>query len=126
LQLSGYRNGLGGEQGETVAAEIVMNHSETLTLEDIRQYLAGRLARYKIPRLVYFSEQLPRTPTVKIPKFVLREMHSDNTSNATVAAFDGQPAKINLRPHGLSGICRERAHQAAIRSSRRRRQSHFR
>ena len=55
MQLSGYRDGLGSERSETVAAEIVMNYSETLTLEDIRQYLAGRLARYKIPRLVYSS-----------------------------------------------------------------------
>jgi feruloyl-CoA synthase len=65
--------------GETVAAEVVMKGSETLTPEDIRQYLESRLARYKIPRLVYFSEQLPRTPTGMIQKFVLREMHSADT-----------------------------------------------
>jgi feruloyl-CoA synthase len=68
--------------GETVAAEIVMKHSEALTLEDIRKYLEGRLARYKIPRLVYFSERLPRTRTGKVQKFLLREMHSDENSNA--------------------------------------------
>jgi feruloyl-CoA synthase len=59
--------------GETVAAEIVTNPSETLTLEDVSRYLEGRLARYKIPRLVYFSERLPHTPTGKVQKFVLRE-----------------------------------------------------
>jgi feruloyl-CoA synthase len=60
--------------GETVAAEIVTKPSETLTLEAVRRYLEGRLARYKIPRLVFFSERLPLTPTGKVQKFVLRKM----------------------------------------------------
>jgi feruloyl-CoA synthase len=59
--------------GETVAAEIVTKRTETLTLKDVRRYLESRLARYKIPRLVYFSERLPHTPTGKVQKFVLRE-----------------------------------------------------
>jgi feruloyl-CoA synthase len=59
--------------GETVAAEIVTKPLETVTLDDVRRYLESRLARYKIPRLVYFSERLPRTPTGKIQKFALRE-----------------------------------------------------
>jgi acyl-CoA synthetase (AMP-forming)/AMP-acid ligase II len=46
---------------------------ETLTHEDVSRYLEGRLARYKIPRLVYFSERLPHTPTGKVQKFLLRE-----------------------------------------------------
>jgi feruloyl-CoA synthase len=75
--------------GETVAADIVMKRSEALTPEDIRQYLESRLARYKIPRLIYFSERLPRTPTGKIQKFVLREMHSDDAFNATGHSTDG-------------------------------------
>jgi len=59
--------------GETVAAEIVTKPTETLTPEDVRRYLEGRLARYKIPRLIYFSKRLPHTPTGKVQKFVLRE-----------------------------------------------------
>jgi multidrug efflux pump subunit AcrB len=64
--------------GETVAAEIVTNPSEALTLEDVSRYLDGRLAKYKIPRLVYFSERLPHTPTDKVQKFLLRESRSKN------------------------------------------------
>jgi feruloyl-CoA synthase len=75
--------------GETVAAEIVMKQSETLAPEDIRQYLEDRLARYKIPRLVYFSERLPRTPTGKIQKFMLRQMHLDDKFDATGRGTDG-------------------------------------
>lgn len=60
--------------GETVAAEIVTKPAEALTLEAVTRYLEGRLAKYKIPRLVYFSERLPLTPTGKVQKFVLREM----------------------------------------------------
>lgn len=67
--------------GETVTAEIVLKHRETLTLDDVRQYLDSRLARYKIPRVVYFSDTLPRTPTGKVQKFVLRQMHRDGAAN---------------------------------------------
>ena len=40
--------------------------------ENLREYLGDKLAKYKIPREWVFHETLPRTPTGKLQKFLLR------------------------------------------------------
>jgi len=60
------------EWGETVAARIVPRPGETPTPEALAAYLAPRLARYKIPREFAFADALPRTPTGKLQKYLLR------------------------------------------------------
>ena len=45
------------------------------TIEDLTAFLAGRLAKYKIPREVRFVESLPRTPYGKVVKGELRERY---------------------------------------------------
>ena len=40
--------------------------------ELLREYLADKLAKYKIPREWIFAAALPRTPTGKLQKFMLR------------------------------------------------------
>ncbi len=44
--------------------------------EALQQFLADRLARYKIPREFVFAASLPRTPTGKLQKFLLRQERS--------------------------------------------------
>jgi feruloyl-CoA synthase len=61
------------EWGETVVAHIVPKAGSTLTPEAITAYLADKLAKYKIPREYVFAESLPRTPTGKLQKFLLRK-----------------------------------------------------
>jgi long-chain acyl-CoA synthetase len=43
------------------------------TQVEIIEYLRGRIAHYKCPRSVDFLEAIPRNPTGKILKRVLRE-----------------------------------------------------
>lgn len=59
--------------GESAAAIVVMNEGETATPEDIIRYCDGKLARYKIPRVVEFTDEIPRNPTGKILKRILRD-----------------------------------------------------
>ncbi|WP_439951774.1 AMP-binding enzyme, partial [Nocardia harenae] len=40
--------------------------------EELRGYLRERIAHYKVPRTVDFSDDLPRTPTGKLVKGKLR------------------------------------------------------
>jgi len=61
------------EWGETVIAFVVPREGAVLDAEPLRAFLATRLARYKIPREFIVCESLPRTPTGKIMKHVLRE-----------------------------------------------------
>ena len=60
------------EWGETVVARIVAKTGEGLTPEALAEFLAPRLARYKIPREFALVESLPRTPTGKLQKYLLR------------------------------------------------------
>lgn len=45
-----------------------------MTAEQLMEFLAARLGRYKMPRIIEFSEaELPKTGTGKIRKMVLKE-----------------------------------------------------
>ena len=60
--------------GEVPVAFVVRQPDQTVTQEMLVEHLAGRLARFKIPRAWYFqSEPLPKTGTGKIFKRQLRE-----------------------------------------------------
>ena len=61
------------EWGETVVAYIVAVPEKPLDADGIKRFLADRLARYKIPRDYIFAQTLPRTPTGKVMKHLLRE-----------------------------------------------------
>ena len=42
--------------------------------EDIQEFCRGKIARYKIPKYVFFIDQFPLTGSGKIQKFKLKEM----------------------------------------------------
>lgn len=69
------------EWGETVTALLVARAGRTIDAAGLQQFLASRLARYKIPRIVEVRDALPRTPTGKLLKHVMRaEPHVDPQS----------------------------------------------
>lgn len=59
--------------GEEVAAYIITKTGETLTAEDIKAYCRGRIARYKIPKYIFFVEDYPMTASGKIQKYKLKD-----------------------------------------------------
>ncbi|WP_442240211.1 class I adenylate-forming enzyme family protein [Rhodococcus sp. TAF43] len=61
------------EWGETVVAVVVPVEGRTLELEDLRAYLSDKLARYKMPRELVLVDTLPRNPSGKLTKHVLRD-----------------------------------------------------
>ncbi|MFB7374046.1 class I adenylate-forming enzyme family protein [Streptomyces sp. NPDC056222] len=58
--------------GETVVAVVVPREGAEPTLDELRAWLEPRIARYKIPRELVLRSQLPRTPSGKVTKHVLR------------------------------------------------------
>ncbi|CAK9136406.1 unnamed protein product [Ilex paraguariensis] len=62
--------------GETPCAFVSLKASakEKPTEKEIREYCRAKLPRFMVPRTVVFKEELPKTSTGKIQKFVLREM----------------------------------------------------
>ncbi|HET6706704.1 AMP-binding protein [Amycolatopsis sp.] len=61
------------EWGQRLAAYVVPRRGASLHAEDIRQYIHHRLARFAVPRDVYFVPDLPRNATGKILKRLLHD-----------------------------------------------------
>lgn len=63
-------------RGEVVVAFVVLNsqHSGTDDLADVlTQHVRGRLGKHAFPREVTFVDSLPKTPSGKIQRFLLRD-----------------------------------------------------
>jgi fatty-acyl-CoA synthase len=61
--------------GEVGKAFIVLKPGEMMGNGEIFEFLKGKMARYKIPKYVEYVEELPKTASGKIQKFILKEMH---------------------------------------------------
>ncbi|WP_404441861.1 AMP-binding protein [Sutcliffiella horikoshii] len=59
--------------GEQVAAFIKVKPGETLSSQEVKDYCAGKISKYKIPFYVEILEEYPMTASGKIQKFKLRE-----------------------------------------------------
>lgn len=59
--------------GEAVKAIIVVKPGEKLSEEELIEWCQGKIGRFKIPKAVIFTDAIPRTPTGKILKRVLRK-----------------------------------------------------
>lgn len=59
--------------GERVKAVLEISNQSTLTPDTVKAYLSDKLAKYKIPEIVEFMDQIPRNPTGKILKTELRD-----------------------------------------------------
>lgn len=60
-------------QGEIVKAKIVVKPGHEVSPESLRLFCRERLANYKVPRIVEIVDSLPKNPTGKILKRVLRD-----------------------------------------------------
>jgi fatty-acyl-CoA synthase len=60
--------------GEVPAAIVVLKPGESVTSEDLMAFLEQRLGKFKLPRIIEFSEDpLPKTGTGKIRKMIIKE-----------------------------------------------------
>ncbi len=64
------------ELGETVKAVVVLRGEEKAAEEEIISWCASRLDDYKVPKSVYIVDSLPKTPSGKVLKTVLRERYA--------------------------------------------------
>ncbi len=61
--------------GEEVAAAVRLKPEAQATMEELREFCQGKIARFKIPKYVRFIGEFPMTASGKIQKFKLREAH---------------------------------------------------
>ncbi len=75
--------GLADERwGEAVVAVCACAEGEALTLEELRDFAARSLARYKLPSRLHLVPALPRNPAGKVLKFELRKMFDESAPAA--------------------------------------------
>jgi long-chain acyl-CoA synthetase len=60
--------------GERVCAVIVAHDGSELTLEEVRDFAAERIARFKCPEAIRVVTELPKTATGKVEKAQLRKL----------------------------------------------------
>jgi long-chain acyl-CoA synthetase len=66
-------------RGETVKVFVVVKPGETLTEEEVISHCKERLAAYKMPRLVEFRDELPKT---MVGKILRKELRADELRKA--------------------------------------------
>ena len=63
------------EYGESLAAHIELAPGYTLSDDDIRSFLRGRLAGFKVPKVIVFDTDLPREDSGKLFKRRIRDAY---------------------------------------------------
>ena len=59
--------------GEVCAAYVRLVDGASLSYEEMKEQLTGRVARYKCPAHLRVLEEFPLTPSGKVQKFKLKE-----------------------------------------------------
>ena len=60
-------------RGETIKAYIVPEEGANLTVPEVVAYCRQKLASFKVPRLIEFREELPKSMVGKVLRRILRE-----------------------------------------------------
>lgn len=60
--------------GEEVGAFVKVKKGQQITEEEIVDFCRGKIARFKIPRYIFFVEEFPMTASGKIQKYKLSEL----------------------------------------------------
>ena len=68
------------KRGETVKAYIVLKEGESATQEEIIAFCQERMSKYKVPTIVEFRKELPKTPIGKVLRRQLIEEEKQKLS----------------------------------------------
>lgn len=60
--------------GEEVGAFIILHEGASLTVDEVRDFCRGKIARHKIPKYIFFVDSYPMTGSGKIQKFKLKDL----------------------------------------------------
>ena len=69
---------------------VVLKPGEALSPEDLVAYAAERMPYFAVPRFVEFMESLPKTPTERVQKYLLKQ------AGVTPATWDREKAGITI------------------------------
>lgn len=72
--------------GQEVGVAVVVKEGAQCSAEDIQSFMRERVAKFKVPKRVFFTKVMPKTATGKIQR--------KNVAEAMLKAADGEKAKL--------------------------------
>jgi acyl-coenzyme A synthetase/AMP-(fatty) acid ligase len=72
-------------RGQIAKAYVVLLPGKTISSDELIEYCRDKIATYKLPREVVFVNELPRTPTGKLLRRVLRQKEPQSPEAARPA-----------------------------------------
>ena len=72
-------------RGQIAKAFVVLKPGQNVTSEQLIEFCKGKIATYKLPREVVFVSELPRTPTGKLLRRVLRQKEPEAAQSSRPA-----------------------------------------
>ncbi|MBQ4480032.1 MAG: AMP-binding protein [Victivallales bacterium] len=72
--------------GEEILAAVILKKGETMTAEELQDYVRKNMAKHKVPRYVDFVDAFPQNAAGKILKYKMRE---DAAKRLNIARADG-------------------------------------
>lgn len=103
--------------GEAPLAFVVRTEGAKIDEEEVKRFLGTRLARYKNVEEVEFVEKIPRNPTGKILRRILRDTVVEVPKNPDqIAASEYASALKNLDAYQKSQTCCENAIEAKTKA----------
>jgi 2-aminobenzoate-CoA ligase len=73
-------------RGQIAKAFVVLKPGQSVTSDQLIEYCRGKIATYKLPREIVFVNELPRTPTGKLLRRVLRQPAPPKGQSAPVSS----------------------------------------
>ena len=61
------------QYGEEIMACIILKEGESMTVEEMKQYIRDHMAKHKVPKYIDFVDNFPMNAAGKILKFKMRE-----------------------------------------------------
>jgi len=68
------------QYGEEIMAWVILKDGETMTAEELQEYVRSNMAKHKTPRYVKFVTEFPMNAAGKVLKYKMREMAVDMLS----------------------------------------------
>ncbi|MCJ1361585.1 hypothetical protein MMC16_000685 [Acarospora aff. strigata] len=59
--------------GQDVGLAVVLKDGKKLTADELRKWVGGRVAKFKVPKKIFFTDNMPKTATGKIQRRMVAE-----------------------------------------------------
>ncbi|MCJ1243416.1 hypothetical protein MMC30_000613 [Trapelia coarctata] len=59
--------------GQDIGVAVVLKDGKKLSEDELRKWVAGKVAKFKIPKKIYFTDNMPKTATGKIQRRMVAE-----------------------------------------------------